>query len=709
MTIVACGTSYYAGLAARYWIEQTARVPVEIDIASEFRYRAPPLSRRRRDALHLAIRRDRGHAGGAALRQGGGRSPTAAVVNVRESTMAREADALLPTYAGVEIGVASTKAFTAQLVTLACFAIALARARGVIDKAEEARLAAALAHVPAHIAHVLSHDERILDLAETLRQAQTVLYIGRGTGYPIAMEGALKLKELSYIHAEGFAAGELKHGPIALIDRGVPVIVVAPPGPLFEKTASNLREAAAPRRPHRRHQRRGRLRGAGAAGRRCHRASLARPLRRPHPLRDPGPAHRLPCGGAQGDRRGPAPQPREIGHRGMSERPAFIDLDDDHRELREPVRALCARYPGEYWREKDRARAYPEEFVQALTDAGFLAALIPERYGGSGLGIGAAAAILEEIHASGCNGGACHAQMYTMGTVLRHGSDAQKEAYLPEIASGARRLQAFGVTEPTTGSDTTQLRTTAERRQDGDYTVNGQKVWISRAEHSDLLLLLARTTPKEECAKRTDGLSVFLIELEHALGNGLEIRPIRTMINHATTELFFDDLVIPAASLIGEEGRGFRYILDGMNAERILIAAECIGDSRWFIEKASAYATERQVFGRPIGANQGVQFPIAEAYAQTEAAGLMVQKAAALFDAGRACGPEANMAKLLASEASWKAGDTCLQTHGGFGFAEEYDVERKFRETRLYRVAPISTNLILAYLGQHVLGMPRSY
>ena len=310
----------------------------------------------------------------------------------------------------------------------------------------------------------------------------------------------------------------------------------------------------------------------------------------------------------------------------MSERPAFIDLDDDHRELREPVRALCARYPGEYWREKDRARAYPEEFVQALTDAGFLAALIPERYGGSGLGIGAAAAILEEIHASGCNGGACHAQMYTMGTVLRHGSDAQKEAYLPEIASGARRLQAFGVTEPTTGSDTTQLRTTAERRQDGDYTVNGQKVWISRAEHSDLLLLLARTTPKEECAKRTDGLSVFLIELEHALGNGLEIRPIRTMINHATTELFFDDLVIPAASLIGEEGRGFRYILDGMNAERILIAAECIGDSRWFIEKASAYATERQVFGRPIGANQGVQFPIAEAYAQMEAAGLMVQK-----------------------------------------------------------------------------------
>ena len=393
----------------------------------------------------------------------------------------------------------------------------------------------------------------------------------------------------------------------------------------------------------------------------------------------------------------------------MSERPALIDLDDDHRELREPVRALCARYPGEYWREKDRERAYPGEFVQALTDAGFLAALIPERYGGSGLGIGAGAAILEEIHASGCNGGACHAQMYTMGTVLRHGSEAQKQAYLPDIASGKRRLQAFGVTEPTTGSDTTQLRTTAEKRADGDYTVNGQKVWISRAEHSDLLLLLARTTAAAATKKRTEGLSVFLVELENAVGKGLEIRPIRTMINHATTELFFDDLVIPGASLIGEEGRGFRYILDGMNAERILIAAECIGDCRWFIEKASAYATERQVFGRPIGANQGVQFPIAESYAQMEAARLMVLKAAALFDAGRACGPEANMAKLLASEASWKAGDTCLQTHGGFGFAEEYDIERKFRETRLYRVAPISTNLILAYLGQHVLGMPRSY
>ena len=393
----------------------------------------------------------------------------------------------------------------------------------------------------------------------------------------------------------------------------------------------------------------------------------------------------------------------------MNARRAVIDLDDDHRELRDPVRALCAGFPGAYWREKDRARAYPEEFVRALTKAGFLAALIPERYGGSGLGIGAAAAILEEIHAGGCNGGACHAQMYTMGTLLRHGSEAQKEAHLPAIARGARRLQAFGVTEPGTGSDTTRLRTTAERRADGRYVVNGQKVWISRAEHSDLLLLLARTTPQEKVRKRTEGLSVFLVALDEAVGNGLEIRPIRTMINHATTELFFDDLVIPASSLVGEEGQGFRYILDGMNAERILIAAECIGDCRWFVEKASAYAGERTVFGRPIGVNQGVQFPIAEAYTQMEAARLMVCKAAALFDAERACGPEANMAKLLASEASWKAADTCLQTHGGFGFAEEYDIERKFRETRLYRVAPVSTNLILGYLGQHVLGMPRSY
>jgi alkylation response protein AidB-like acyl-CoA dehydrogenase len=385
-----------------------------------------------------------------------------------------------------------------------------------------------------------------------------------------------------------------------------------------------------------------------------------------------------------------------------------IALDDEHGDLRDAVRALCAKYPGEYWRAKDRERAYPGEFVDELTRAGFLACLIPEPYGGSGLGIGAAAAILEEIHSTGCNGGACHAQMYTMGTVLRHGSETQKATYLPKIATGELRLQAFGVTEPTTGSDTTQLRTTAEKHGNG-YLVNGQKVWISRAEHSDLLLLLARTTPKDKVKKRTEGLSVFLIELKEAIGNGLAIRPIRTMINHATTELFFDNLKIPASTLIGEEGRGFHYILDGMNAERILIAAECIGDARFFIDKASTYAKERVVFGRPIGANQGVQFPIARAYAETQAAALMVRKAAALFEAGRACGPEANMAKLLAAEASWHAADMCLQTHGGFGFAEEYDVERKFRETRLYQVAPISTNLILGYLGQHVLGLPRSY
>ncbi|MBM3482547.1 MAG: acyl-CoA dehydrogenase [Alphaproteobacteria bacterium] len=387
---------------------------------------------------------------------------------------------------------------------------------------------------------------------------------------------------------------------------------------------------------------------------------------------------------------------------------ALIDLDNNHDDLRAAVRALCSKYPGEYWRAKDRARAYPGEFVDELTRAGFLACLIPEEFGGSGLGIGSAAAILEEIHATGCNGGACHAQMYTMGTVLRHGSPEQKKTYLPRIASGELRLQAFGVTEPTTGSDTTQLRTTAEKRSN-HYVVNGQKVWISRAEHSDLLLLLARTTPKEQVKKRTDGLSVFLIELKHAVGNGLTIRPIRTMINHATTELFFDNLEIPLSTLVGEEGSGFHYILDGMNAERILIAAECIGDARFFIEKATNYAKERVVFGKPIGANQGVQFPIARAYAEMQAAALMVRKAAALFEAGRPCGPEANMAKMLAAEASWHAADMCLQTHGGFGFAEEYDVERKFRETRLYQVAPISTNLILGYLGQHVLGLPRSY
>lgn len=393
----------------------------------------------------------------------------------------------------------------------------------------------------------------------------------------------------------------------------------------------------------------------------------------------------------------------------QNEAEVVIDLSYNYEDLREPVRTLCTKYPGEYWREKDRNRDYPTEFVKELTDSGFLAAMIPEKFGGSGLGVGAGAAILEEIHSTGCNGGASHAQMYTMGTLLRHGTDKQKEKYLPQIASGKLRLQAFGVTEPGTGSDTTQLRTTAEKRGNDTYIVNGQKVWISRASHSDLLLLLARTTPKEDCKKRSDGLSVFLVELDKAVGHGLEIRPIRTMINHSTNELFFDNLEIPSSSLIGEEGKGFKYILDGMNAERILISAECLGDARWFIEKASKYASDRVVFDRPIGANQGIQFPIAKAYANAQAADLMTRKAAALFDAGVACGSEANMAKLLASEASWEAADVCLQTFGGFGYAEEYDVERKFRETRLYRTAPISTNLILAYLGQHVLGMPRSY
>ncbi|HZS84101.1 MAG TPA: acyl-CoA dehydrogenase family protein [Stellaceae bacterium] len=380
----------------------------------------------------------------------------------------------------------------------------------------------------------------------------------------------------------------------------------------------------------------------------------------------------------------------------------------DIAAIREGVRALCARFPGEYWRGKDRERAYPGEFVAALTEAGYLACLIPEEYGGSGLGVSAAAAILEEIHKSGCNGGACHAQMYIMGTVLRHGSAAQKAEYLPKIASGALRLQAFGVTEPGAGTDTTSIRTTAERRGDC-YIINGQKIWTSRAEHSDLMLLLARTSPRGAVAKKTEGLSVFLVDMRAARGRGLTIRPIRTMINHATTEVFFDNLEVPAANLIGEEGRGFRYILDGMNAERILIAAEAVGDARWFIAKASAYAKERVVFGRPIGQNQGVQFPIARAYAATEAAALMVERAAQLYERGEAAGKEANMAKLLASEASWQAADACLQTHGGFGFAEEFDIERKFRETRLYQVAPISTNLILAYLAEHVLGLPRSY
>ncbi len=387
----------------------------------------------------------------------------------------------------------------------------------------------------------------------------------------------------------------------------------------------------------------------------------------------------------------------------------MTDTGDPMRdEMRTQVAALCKGFPGEYWREKDRDRAYPLEFVDALTEGGWLACLVPEEYGGSGLGIGDAAAILEEIHASGCNGAAAHAQIYTMGTILRHGSDAQKSAYLPDIAAGRRRLQAFGVTEPESGSDTLSLSTRAVLDGD-DYVINGAKVWTSRAEHSDLMILLARTTPKDEVKVRTDGLSVFLVDMTQAAGKGLEIRPIRTMINHATCEVFFDDLRVPAENLIGEAGKGFRYILDGMNAERILIAAECVGDGRWFTEKATAYANERKVFGRPIGKNQGVQFPIARAYADIRAAALMVEKAAGLFDAGAKCAEEANMAKLLASEAAWAAGDTCMQTFGGYGFAEEMDVERKFRETRLYRTAPISTNLILAYIGEHVLGLPRSY
>ena len=382
---------------------------------------------------------------------------------------------------------------------------------------------------------------------------------------------------------------------------------------------------------------------------------------------------------------------------------------DDYADIRESVRALCARFPGEYWRDLDRDRAYPTAFVNALTEAGYLAALIPEEFGGSGLTVSAAAAIMEEVHATGCNGAACHAQMYTMGTILRHGSDAQKQQYLPGIASGELRLQAFGVTEPTSGTDTLSLRTTA-RREGDTYVINGQKIWTSRAEHSDLMLLLARTTPKEQAAKRTDGLSVFLVDMREALASkSLTIKPIRTMMNHATTEVFFDDLRVPAANLIGEEGKGFRYILSGMNTERILIASECIGDAKWFIEKATAYAKGRELFGRPIGQNQGVQFPIARAYAQMRAAELMVHEAARKYEAGGDIGAEANMAKLLAADASWAAADMCVQTHGGFGFAEEYDVERKFRETRLYQVAPISTNLILSYLAEHVLGLPRSY
>ncbi len=381
---------------------------------------------------------------------------------------------------------------------------------------------------------------------------------------------------------------------------------------------------------------------------------------------------------------------------------------DLHRDLRQAVADLCRRFPDSYWRDLDRREAYPKEFVRTLTDAGYLAALIPEAFGGAGLGLLEASIILEEVNRSGGNAAACHAQMYIMGTLLRHGSEAQKREYLPRIASGELRLQAFGVTEPTSGTDTTRLQTMAVRRGDR-YIVNGQKVWISRAEHSDLMLLLARTTPLEAVQRKTDGLSVFLVDLRAAVGNGLTIRPVRTMMNHATTELFFDDLEVPAASRIGEEGRGFRYLLDGLNAERILIAAECVGDGRWFIERAVRYANERVVFDRPIGKNQGVQFPIARAYVNVESADLMRIKAAALFDDGQPCGAEANMAKLLAADASWEAANVAVQTHGGYGFAEEYDVERKFRECRLYQVAPISTNLILSYIGEHVLGLPRSF
>jgi alkylation response protein AidB-like acyl-CoA dehydrogenase len=385
-----------------------------------------------------------------------------------------------------------------------------------------------------------------------------------------------------------------------------------------------------------------------------------------------------------------------------------FSLPPELDEIRAAVRELCAGFPGEYWRglEPDR---YPEEFVAALTEQGWLAVLIPEEYGGAGLSLTAASVILEEINAAGCNAGACHAQMYVMGTILRHGSDAQKQAYLPRIASGELRLQAFGVTEPTVGSDTTSIQTTAER-VDGGYVVRGQKIWTSRALHSDLMLLLARTTAADEVEKRTEGLSTFVVDMRKALDAGtMTIRPIRTLMNHATTEVFLDGVELPADALVGEEGKGFRHILDGMNAERVLIAAECIGDGRWFVDKASAYASERVVFGRPIGQNQGVQFPIARAWASVEAADLMRYKAAWLFDQGLPCGPEANTAKLLASEASWAAANACLDTHGGFGFAAEYDVERKFRETRLYTVAPVSNNLVLAFIGQNVLGMPRSY
>jgi alkylation response protein AidB-like acyl-CoA dehydrogenase len=385
-----------------------------------------------------------------------------------------------------------------------------------------------------------------------------------------------------------------------------------------------------------------------------------------------------------------------------------LALGEDHPDIRAGVRKICEGFPGAYWRGLDERQDYPDAFVKALTDAGYLAALIPERYGGAGLPLRAASAILEEIHAAGCNAAACHAQLYIMGTLLRHGSEEQKQRILPQLAAGALRLQAFGVTEPSIGTDTTQIKTRAERHGD-HYIVHGQKVWTSRALQSDLMLLLARTTPADRVQRRGDGLSVFVVDIRAALGHGLEIKRLPAMINHNTTELFFDSLKVPVSALIGEEGKGFRYILDGMNAERILIAAEALGDARWFIRTATEYAKNRVVFERPIGQNQGVQFPIARAFAETEAADLMVRKAAALFDVGAACGAEANMAKLLAADASWHAGEACLQTHGGFGLAREYDVERKWRETRLFSIAPVSTNLILAYIAEHLLGLPRSY
>ncbi|MEQ9258022.1 MAG: acyl-CoA dehydrogenase family protein [Roseovarius sp.] len=383
-------------------------------------------------------------------------------------------------------------------------------------------------------------------------------------------------------------------------------------------------------------------------------------------------------------------------------------LDDGHSDIRDGIRALCAQFPPEYHREVDEARRYPEEFVDALTREGWLAALIPEEYGGAGLGLTEAAVIMEEINRAGGNSGACHGQMYNMNTLVRHGSEAQKAEILPKLATGELRLQSMGVTEPTTGTDTTRIKTTAERRGDR-YVINGQKVWISRVQHSDLMILLARTTPLAEVKKKSEGLSIFLVDIKAAWGSGMEVKPIRNMVNHETNELFFDNLEIPAENLIGEEGQGFKYILTGLNAERALIAAECIGDGYWFTDKVTAYAREREVFGRPIGQNQGVQFPIAEAFIEIEAAKLMTRKACALFDAGQPCGAEANMAKYLAAKASWEAANACLQFHGGFGFAAEYDVERKFRETRLYQVAPISTNLILSYVAEHVLGLPRSF